>query len=186
MLRRALIAAVLLTLCITTGLWAYHRYLRAFRIAVVRFSDTDWVMWEAAGAKTPYSLHRFDDDEWDSMTLENYNLVAIRAMGLNLSDNQVKRMEAARSQGTQFLMITPTNDLARQQNKFPEDQKETIDAYLRHGGEDNLIGFLHFAAHEFAGKGRGGARSHRKAAKRILSPWRRLVRDSRGVRCVSR
>ena len=152
MLRRALIAAVLLTLCITTGLWAYHRYLRAFRIAVVRFSDTDWVMWEAAGAKTPYSLHRFDDDEWDSMTLENYNLVAIRAMGLNLSDNQVKRMEAARSQGTQFLMITPTNDLARQQNKFPEDQKETIDAYLRHGDEDNLIGFLHFAAHEFAGK----------------------------------
>ena len=152
MLRRALIAALLLTLCITTGLWAYHRYLRPFRIAVVRFSDTDWAMWEKAVASTPYSLRRFDDDVWNSMALENYNLVVIRAMGLNLTDEQINRIESARSRGTQFLMLVPTNDLARQQNKFPEDQKAVIDSYLQHGGEDNLIGLLHYAARQFGGK----------------------------------
>lgn len=152
MFRRAVIAAVLLTLCITTGLWAYQRYLRSFRIAVVRFSDTDWAMWEAAARQTPYSLHRLDDAEWESAALENYNLVAIRAMGLNLTDEQVERLEAAGAQGTQLLMITPTNDRARQQNTIAGDQKAAIDAYLQHGGEDNLVAMLHYAAREIGGK----------------------------------
>lgn len=152
MLRRALIAALLLTLCITTALWAYHRYLRVFRVAVVRFSDTDWVMWEAAANKTPYSLHRFDMEALDTSVLENYNLVVIRSMGLNLTDEEVERMEAARARGTQFLMIVPTNERTREQDRLPEDQKGTIKAYLEHGGEENLIGMLHFAAREIGGK----------------------------------
>ena len=151
MFRRAVVAAVLLTLCVTTGLWAYQHYLRSFRIAVVRFSDTDWAMWEAAARQTPYSLHRLDD-EWDSAALENYHLVAIRAMGLNLTDEQVKRIEVAGAQGTRFLMITPTNDRAREQNTIAEDQKAEIDAYLKHGGQDNLVAMLHYAAREIGGK----------------------------------
>ena len=152
MFRRAAVAAILLTLCVTTGLWAYHRYLRSFRIAVVRFSDTDWAMWESAGSKTPYSMHRFEDDEWDSITLENYNLVVIRAMGLNLTDEQVARIKAAKGRGTHFLMIAATNELAREQNTLPEEKKEAVDAYLMQGGEANLVGMLHYVAREIGGK----------------------------------
>ena len=152
MFRRAIVAAVLLTLCITTGLWAYQRYLRSFRIAVVRFSDTEWAMWEAAARQTPYSLHRLDDEAWDSAALENYHLVAIRAMGLNLTDEQVERLQAAKAQGTKLLMITPTNDRAREQNTITEEQRTAIDAYLKHGGEDNLVAMLHYAAREIGGK----------------------------------
>ena len=152
MFRRAFVAAIVLSLCITTGLWAYHRYLRTFRIATVRFSDTDWALWESVASQTPYTLHRFELDAWDSIPLENYQLVVIRAMGLNLTDDQVRRIAEAKARGTHFLMIVPTNDRTRQQNTLSPEQQKVVDGYLKHGGEDNLRGLFQYAAHELGGK----------------------------------
>ncbi len=152
MIRRAVIATILLTLSVTTTLWAYHKYLRPFRIAAVRFSDTEWAQWEAAARQTPYSLRRFEWEQFDAMPLTNYNLVVIRAMGLNMTDEQMARIEAARQQGTHFLVILPTNDRSRQQTSLSDAQQKTAEAYLKHGGEKNLLALLHYTARELGGR----------------------------------
>lgn len=152
MLRRAFLSAVALAVCVTTALWAYQHYLRPFRVVLVRISDADWSLWEAAARRTPYTLHRFEGEDLNALPVANYNLVVIRAQGLNLSDEQVERFRAARSRGTHFLLTTPTNEVSRQQNSLPAAQQAVVQEYLQHGGEDNLVGLLHYAAREIGGK----------------------------------
>ncbi|MBL8816978.1 MAG: cobaltochelatase subunit CobN [Planctomyces sp.] len=152
MIRKLMISVTLLIVCTLAGLWVYSEYLRPVRIAVVGFSDTDWANWESAIQKTPYILHRYADDGIDTADLTNYRLVFIRGQGLNLTPEQVKRLDRARSAGTHIYIRTATNALSEQQNSVPPEHREQIDLYMRHGGEQNLIGMAHYAAHHLAGR----------------------------------
>ncbi|TWU35739.1 Aerobic cobaltochelatase subunit CobN [Novipirellula aureliae] len=152
MYRRSIVAAVLFSLCLTTGLWAYHRYLRAFRVAVIHFDDTGYAAWHDAIDETSYTLHRYDRDQLDTIPLDHYNLVVIRAMGLNLTDQQVAAFESARQSGTEIFVILPTNDRSREQTSLDETQKSIVDEYLRHGGKENLVNMFHYVAREFGGR----------------------------------
>jgi len=152
MVRRAVIAMIVLAVCVGGGLFAYHRYLRSVRIALVRLQDVDWVDWQTAGRQTGYTVHRFEREEIASAPLANYNVVLIRAMGLNLDEDQAANLERAKQCGTQIIMVSATNELSRQQNTLGKEQREIVDQYRRHGGVENLVGLLHYLAHEFVGK----------------------------------
>jgi hypothetical protein len=39
------VVTALLMLCTTAALYAYHRYLRNVRVALVGFRDSDWGLW---------------------------------------------------------------------------------------------------------------------------------------------
>ncbi|WP_417396469.1 cobaltochelatase subunit CobN [Gimesia chilikensis] len=152
MFKKYLTSVVLLALCFSGGLWAYYEYLRPFRIATIGFSDTDWANWENALQQTPYALHRYPDAGIDTASLQNYNLVFIRGQGLNLTPEQVARIARARAAGTHFYIRTTTNALSSQQNSLPETHRQQIADYLKHGGEENLIGMAHYAAHHLGGR----------------------------------
>ncbi|QDS96481.1 Aerobic cobaltochelatase subunit CobN [Roseimaritima multifibrata] len=152
MIKKLAVSLTLLGVCFAVGLWAYYEYLRPFRIAMVGFSDTHWANWESAIQKTNYSLHRFDDSGIDSERLKNYNLVFVRGQGLNLTPEQVERLSKARDAGTHFYVRTATNAISDQQTSVPEPHRAAIADYMRHGGEENLIGLAHYAAHHLGGR----------------------------------
>lgn len=152
MIRKLSLSLACLAICFTAGLWAYYEYLRPFRIAVVGFSDTDWSNWESAIQKTNYAVHRFDDSGIDSDRLQNYNLVYVRGQGLNLTPEQIERLSKARASGTHFYVRTATNAISDQQTSVAEPHRQAIANYLRHGGEENLIGMAHYAAHHLGGR----------------------------------
>ncbi len=134
------------------GVWLYQRYWQPVRIACLDFSDTDWATWEEAARAAGYSIHRYDLDGVAAATLANYHVLFIRGMGLHLSGPQLESLEKARQAGTQIVVLGATNDLARQQNTLPADRQKQVDQYLLHGGEDNMIGLMHYLAATFAGR----------------------------------
>ncbi|WP_417385730.1 cobaltochelatase subunit CobN [Gimesia sp.] len=152
MIKKYITSLLLLAVCFGGGLWAYYQYLRPFRIATIGFSDTDWANWETAIQKTPYALHRYPDEGIDTANLQNYNLVFIRGQGLNLTPEQLERIARARARGTHFYVRTATNALSAKQNSIPESHRDQLTAYMRHGGEENLIGMAHYAAHHLGGR----------------------------------
>jgi cobaltochelatase CobN len=152
MFRKLTLSITLLLFCFAGGLWAYYEFLRPFRIATIGFSDTDWATWEDALRKTPYSIRRYDDSGVDTARLDHYNLVFIRGQGLNLTPEQVDRIASARARGTHFYVRTATNALSEQQTSVPEEHRQRIAEYMRHGGEENLIGLAHYAAHHLGGR----------------------------------
>ncbi|MEM8733688.1 MAG: cobaltochelatase subunit CobN, partial [Planctomycetota bacterium] len=152
MIKRLLISLGLLTVFLAGGLWAYYEYLRPFRIATIGFSDTDWANWESAIQKAGYAVHRYEREELDETRLANYNLVFVRGQGLNLTPDQVDRMERARQSGTHFYVRTATNALSEEQNSIPEPHRQSLADYMKHGGEENLIGLAHYAAHHLGGR----------------------------------
>ncbi len=152
MIKRLLISLGLLTVFFASGLWAYYEYLRPFRIATIGFSDSDWANWETAIQKAGYAIHRYEDSGIDTARLGNYNLVVVRGQGLNLTPEQLERIEAARRTGTHFYVRTATNALSEKQNSVPEPHRQSLADYMRHGGEENLIGMAHYAAHHLGGR----------------------------------
>src|SRR5690606_15281341 len=98
------ISMVLLLLAFGGGMWAYYEYLRPFRVAMIGFSDSEFANWETALRDTSYSLHRYDDSGIDTAPLSNYNLIFIRGQGLNLSNEQVARIQNATARGTHFYV----------------------------------------------------------------------------------
>lgn len=146
MFKRLLISLGLLSVFLAGGLWAYYEYLRPFRIATFGFSDTDWANWETAIQQAGYPIHRYEREAIDTARLHNYNLVFIRGQGLNLTPEQVARLDAARAAGTSIYVRTATNSLSEQQTSVPEPHRQMLADYMQHGGEENLIGMAHYAA----------------------------------------
>ncbi|RCS47619.1 hypothetical protein DTL42_13925 [Bremerella cremea] len=151
-MKKLAVSMVLLLLAFGGGMWAYYEYLRPFRVAMIGFSDSEFANWENALRETPYSLHRYDDSGIDTAPLPNYNLVFIRGQGLNLSNEQVARIQKATARGTHFYVRTATNALSEQQTSVPPEHRERIAEYLKHGGEENLLGLAHYAAHHLGGR----------------------------------
>lgn len=151
-MKKLAISMVLLLLAFGGGIWAYYEYLRPFRIAMIGFSDSEFANWESALRETPYALHRYDDSGIDTTPLQNYNLVFIRGQGLNLTPDQVARIKQATARGTHFYVRTATNALSEQQTSVPPEHRERIAEYLKHGGEENLLGMAHYAAHHLGGR----------------------------------
>ena len=151
-MKKFAVSLLVLILAFAGGMWVYYEYLRPFRIAMIGFADSEFANWEAALRGTPYALHRFDDDGIDTAPLGNYNLVFVRGQGLNLNESQVQRIQSARSRGTHFYVKTATNALSEQQTSVPTEHREKIADYLKHGGEDNLLGMAHYAAHHLGGR----------------------------------
>jgi cobaltochelatase CobN len=147
MIRRTLITIAATAVLIGLGIWTYSKYLRPYRIAIIGFSDSDWANWEEAIRETPYSLHRFPDDGLNTAPLANFNLIFIRGQGLNLTPEQIAKIEQARARGTHFYIRTATNALSEQQTSVPKEHLEKMGDYLRHGGRENIVGMFQYAAH---------------------------------------
>lgn len=152
MIRRAVIAILVLALCVGGGLWAYHRYLRSVRIAVLRVDDVDWADWEVAGRRTAYTVHRYDHEELASAPLANYNFVVIRTMGLDLNEEQAANLDSARRRGAQVILSGFGDERTEKQNTLSDEQRRIVNQYRTHGGVENLVGLLYYLGHEFAGK----------------------------------
>jgi len=152
MLRQALFASLILALCVGGGLWAYARYLRSVRVAVLRVDDVDWADWEAAGRRTGYTIHRYEHEELASAPLDHYHFVVIRTMGLELNDEQAANLDRARARGTQIILSGTGFEELEKRNTLSEEQRAVVNRYRTHGGVDNLVGLLHYLAREFAGK----------------------------------
>lgn len=152
MIRRAVIAILVLALCVGGGLWAYHRYLRSVRIAVLRVDDVDWADWEVAARRTGYTVHRYDHEELASAPLANYNFVVIRTMGLDLKEEQAANLDLARRRGAQVILSGSGDEQTEKQNTLSDEQRRIVNRYRTHGGVENLVGLLYYLAHEFAGK----------------------------------
>ncbi len=147
------LAAVALTaLCTTAALYACHRYLRNVRVAVVGFRDSDWAAWREAAHDTGYTVHRYERDDVRQAPLANYHAVIIRSMGYRPGDDDRAAFAAARRAGTRIVMIGATNDVAGEEENLEAEHREVIDEYLRHRGEANLRGLLHYLARELAGR----------------------------------
>ncbi len=148
-----LVATVLLAICTTAAVYAYHRYLRNMRVALVGFRDSDWGMWSAAAeGNSYYTLHRFDRDEIASAPLGNYHAVLIRAMGYRPPPEDLEALAAARAAGAKIVMLMSTSETASDQENLEPEHRERIDAYLEHGGEDNVRGVLDYLARNLAGR----------------------------------
>lgn len=143
---------VLVCLVTVASVWLYQRYWQPVRIACLGFSDTDWAAWEDATRAAGYSLHRYDLDKAVEANLANYHVLFLRGMGLHLTDEQLNALQRAREAGTQIVVLAATNDLSRKQNTLPADCQERVDQYLLHGGEDNMVGLMHYLAATFAGR----------------------------------
>ncbi|MCL4206157.1 MAG: cobaltochelatase subunit CobN [Pirellulaceae bacterium] len=146
------VATVLLVLCTTAALYAYQRYLRNVRVALIGFRDSDWGLWCSAAEGTSYTLHRFEREELASAPLANYHAVLIRAMGYRPPPEDLKALAAARAAGTRIVMLMSTSETASNEENLEQEHRQRIDAYLKHGGEDNLRGLLDYLARELAGR----------------------------------
>jgi len=152
MVRRATIAILILVLCVGGGLWAYHRYLRSVRVAVLRVDDVDWADWEVAGRRTGFTIHRYEHEDLASAPLGNYNFIVIRTMGLDLNEDQAANLDRARARGAQILLSGAGDERTEKRNTLSDEQRKTVSHYRTHGGVENLVGLLYYLAHEFAGK----------------------------------
>ncbi len=152
MLRRIAIVTLILLMCVGGGLAAYYRYLRPVRVAVLRFDDVVWTEWEAAGRRAGYTVHRYDHDELASAPLANYNFIVIRAMGLELDEDQIANLQRARQRGSQILFTTISDPEVEKYCTLDEERKRVAASYLSHGGVENFVGLMHYLAHEFAGR----------------------------------
>ncbi|TVS19866.1 MAG: cobaltochelatase subunit CobN, partial [Planctomycetaceae bacterium] len=147
------VATLLLAVCTTAAVYAYHRYLRNVRVALVGFRDSDWGMWSsAAQGNSYYTLHRFDRDEIASAPLGNYHAVLIRAMGYRPPVEDLEALAAARAAGAKIVMLISTSETASDEENLEPEHRERIDAYLEHGGEDNVRGVLDYLARNLAGR----------------------------------
>ena len=151
-IKRTLLALVFLGVCVAVGLTAYHQYLRKVRIAFVGFRDTSWASFEEIGRKTTYALHRLDREQITGAPLSSYNAVFLWGMGLILGPEQLQALERARQANTKIIPVSATNALSEKQGNLTKEQQETVDEYLKHGGDDNLLALLHYVARECAGK----------------------------------
>lgn len=143
---------VLLGVIAVAGSWLYQRYWQPVRIACLDFSDTDWAAWEEATRAAGYSIHRYDLKAAVDARLADYHVLFIRGMGLHLSGAQLGALQQARKAGTQIVVLGATNDLARGQNTLSAEHQKQVDQYLLHGGEDNMVGLMHYLAATFAGR----------------------------------
>jgi hypothetical protein len=75
------VATVLLVSCTTAALYAYHRYLRNVRVALVGFRDSDWGLWFRRRKGPPTRCIASSGRKCVSAPLGNYHAVLIRAMG---------------------------------------------------------------------------------------------------------
>jgi cobaltochelatase CobN len=146
------VAFVLLAVCTTAALYAYQRYLRGMRVALIDFRDSDWGMWCAAARDTGYTLHRYERDELSQVPLANYHAVLIRAMGYRPDDSDLAALAAARAAGVRIVMLNAISDVASREDNLEPERREVLDQYLKHGGEVNLRGLLDYLARELAGR----------------------------------
>jgi hypothetical protein len=61
-------------------------------------------------------------------------------------------LAAARAAGTKIVMLMSTSETASDEENLEPEHRERIDAYLKHGGEDNVRGLLDYLARELAGR----------------------------------
>ena len=146
------VATLLLGLCTTAALYAYHRYLRNLRVAVIGWRDSDWVAWREVAVEAGYTLHRFDPDDIGQTPLGNYHAVLIRAPGYRPDDGDRAVFAAARAAGTRLVMLPPRTDVAEAEDNLEPEHREAISDYLRHGGQANVRGLLRYLARELAGR----------------------------------
>ncbi len=147
-----LIATLLLAFCTTAALYAYHRYLRNLRVAVIGWRDSDWVAWRKVAAEAGYTLHRFELDEIRQSPLGNYHAVLIRSPGYRPDDDDRAVFTAARAAGTRLVMLSPRTDVAEAEDNLESEHREAISDFLRHGGQANVRGLLRYLARELAGR----------------------------------
>jgi cobaltochelatase CobN len=147
----AVVTALLMS-CTTAALYAYHRYLRNVRVALVGFRDSDWGLWVSAAEGTSYTLHRFEREELVSAPLGNYHAVLIRAMGYRPLPEDLEALAAASESGARIVMLMSTSETASDAENLEPEHRERIDAYLKHGGEENVRGLLDYLARELAGR----------------------------------
>ena len=149
MLRRAAIAILVLVACGGRAISADRPASRVLRAAVVRVDDVDRADWEAAGRRTGYTVHYYEHDELASAPLADFDVVIVRAMGLNLNKEQLANLDRARRHHTQIIMMTPSDDLSEKQTTLSEEQLAVVKRYHTYGGVENLAGLLQYLAHEF-------------------------------------
>jgi cobaltochelatase CobN len=151
MLQLAMVT-LLLGLCTTAGLYAYHRYLRNLRVAVIGWRDSDWVSWREVAAEAGYTLHRFEPDDISRTPLANYHAALIRVPGYRPDDDDRVAFAAARATGTRLVMLPPSNDVAAAEDNLEPEHRDVISDFLRHGGQANVRGLLSYLARELAGR----------------------------------
>ena len=150
--KRLAAALAVLGVCLAIGLAAYHRYLRKVRIAFVGYRDTTWAAFEEAGRRTPYAVHRFGRDELASAPLSDFDAVFVWAMGLNLDEAQTLALAQARRAGAKIIITGATDAASEEQSSLNARQKEIVQQYLQHGGQENLEALLHYVAAELVGR----------------------------------
>jgi hypothetical protein len=106
------VATVLLAICTTAALYAYQRYLRNLRVAVIGWRDSDWAAWREVAGQAGYTLHRFDPGDISRTPLANYQAVLIRVPGYRPDVDDRAMFETARTAGTRLVMLPPSNDIA--------------------------------------------------------------------------
>ena len=62
------------------------------------------------------------------------------------------RADRARARGAQIVLLGNGDEQTEKRNTLGGEQRSAVNRYRTHGGVENLVGLLHYLAHEFAGK----------------------------------
>lgn len=144
-LKWVLTLLLLLSLC---G-WAYARYISETKVALVNYQDFQAARFLQANDSDWISVHRLAKDQLSS--LSQYDVVYVFGRGLSLTPLQVKLFKQASSDGVMVVVEASTNPRIDVTN-VDASAIESIQDYLRYGGQFNYQQLLRFSRYQLDGK----------------------------------
>ncbi|MDR1959014.1 MAG: cobaltochelatase subunit CobN [Planctomycetaceae bacterium] len=151
------IPSILLTLIgLTLFAWGaytfYERFLCPMRIGVMtQQGDAEWLAYKEAAAGTAYSVHRITKEEMAAAPLENYDILFLRGMGWQPTDEEIANVEKAKARGTAVYVAASTRKSTSDLNNLPEETQKKIGEYLSEGDVENLRSMFRYIARELKG-----------------------------------
>ena len=130
----------------------FQRFLYPMRIGVTTMrGDADWLIYKEAAEGTPYSVHRIPMEEMATAPLENYDVLFLRGMGWQPSDEEIANVAKANAAGTAIYVSSATRETTRAMNNMPEELQKKIAEYMNEDDVENLRAMFKRVASELKG-----------------------------------
>ena len=153
---RKIVPIILTVVCLVAFAWGvyavFQRFLYPMRIGVMTVKgDAGWLIYREAAEGTPYSVHRIMATEMATAPLENYDVLFLRGMGWQPTEEEIKNVAKADAAGAVIYVSSASTETTRAMHNMPEELRQKIAEYITEGDAENLRAMFKCVAHELKG-----------------------------------
>jgi cobaltochelatase CobN len=128
--------------------YSYNTYLAKTNIAFVNFKDYIFANFAEQEQGLNVKTFQLNIEDLTKNRFRKYKAIYIFGMGLNLSDEQLKKLKKASKRGTKIFVFA-ANNLATDINNLSGKDIEYIQDYFQNGGRKNYKNILAYTRHNF-------------------------------------